>query len=106
MLWSHATGMQAARQRWISAVMAIAFGQPGFFQPVSSDLVFIRQARQLLLDIGAQSDAGATGRLRSHQHRKGDAAEPKSSFKQSLAVRQLTLPDQLAPGETTQLEIG
>jgi NTE family protein len=33
MLWPHATGMQAAWQRWISAVMAIAFGQPGFFSP-------------------------------------------------------------------------
>jgi NTE family protein len=33
MLWPHATGMQATWQRWISAVMAIAFGQPGFFSP-------------------------------------------------------------------------
>jgi NTE family protein len=33
MLWPHATGMQAGWQRWMSAVMAITFGQPGFFSP-------------------------------------------------------------------------
>src|SRR5215470_8036988 len=33
MLWPHATGALAAWQRWTSAVMAIAFGQPGFFSP-------------------------------------------------------------------------
>jgi NTE family protein len=35
MLWPHATGALAAWQRWTSAVMAIAFGQPGFFSPSS-----------------------------------------------------------------------
>ena len=33
MLWPHATGALAEWQRWTSAVMAIAFGQPGFFSP-------------------------------------------------------------------------
>jgi NTE family protein len=33
MLWPQATGVLAACQRWTSAVMAIAFGQPGFFSP-------------------------------------------------------------------------
>ncbi|HWZ08289.1 MAG TPA: patatin-like phospholipase family protein [Bradyrhizobium sp.] len=33
MLWPHATGAFATWQRWTSAVMAIAFGQPGFFNP-------------------------------------------------------------------------
>ena len=33
MLWPHATGAFAAWQRWTSAVMAISFGQPGFFSP-------------------------------------------------------------------------
>jgi len=33
MLWPHATGVLAAWQRWTGAVMAIAFGQPGFFSP-------------------------------------------------------------------------
>jgi NTE family protein len=32
-LWPHATGAIAAWQRWTSAVMAIALGQPGFFSP-------------------------------------------------------------------------
>ena len=32
-LWPQATGALAAWQRWTSAVMAIAFGQPGFFSP-------------------------------------------------------------------------
>jgi NTE family protein len=32
-LWPHATGVLAAWQRWTGAVMAIAFGQPGFFSP-------------------------------------------------------------------------
>ena len=33
MLWPHASGALAAWQRWTSATMAIAFGQPGFFSP-------------------------------------------------------------------------
>jgi NTE family protein len=33
LLWPHATGALAAWQRWTSAVMAIALGQPGFFRP-------------------------------------------------------------------------
>jgi NTE family protein len=33
MMWPNATGALAAWQRWTSAVMAIAFGQPGFFSP-------------------------------------------------------------------------
>jgi NTE family protein len=33
MLWPHASGALAAWQRWASAAMAIAFGQPGFFGP-------------------------------------------------------------------------
>jgi NTE family protein len=33
MLWPQSTGALAAWQRWTSAVMAIAFGQPGFFSP-------------------------------------------------------------------------
>src|SRR5262249_40940506 len=33
MLWPQATGLLAAYQRWTSAVMAVAFGQPGFFSP-------------------------------------------------------------------------
>ena len=33
MLWPQATGVLAAGQRWTSAVMALAFGQPGFFSP-------------------------------------------------------------------------
>lgn len=33
MLWPQATGVLAVCQRWTSAVMAIAFGQPGFFSP-------------------------------------------------------------------------
>src|SRR5262249_27147074 len=33
MLWPHVTGVLAAGQRWTSAVMALAFGQPGFFSP-------------------------------------------------------------------------
>ena len=32
-LWPQATGALAAWQRWTSAVMAISFGQPGFFNP-------------------------------------------------------------------------
>jgi NTE family protein len=32
-LWPQSTGALAAWQRWTSAVMAIAFGQPGFFRP-------------------------------------------------------------------------
>jgi NTE family protein len=32
-LWPQATGALAVWQRWTSAVMAIAFGQPGFFSP-------------------------------------------------------------------------
>src|SRR5262252_3156753 len=32
-LWPQSTGALAAWQRWTSAVMAIAFGQPGFFSP-------------------------------------------------------------------------
>jgi NTE family protein len=32
-LWPQVTGLLAACQRWTSAVMAIAFGQPGFFSP-------------------------------------------------------------------------
>jgi NTE family protein len=32
-LWPHATGALATWQRWTSAVMATAFGQPGFFSP-------------------------------------------------------------------------
>src|SRR5262245_48498624 len=31
--WPSATGTLAAWQRWASAIMAIAFGQPGFFSP-------------------------------------------------------------------------
>ena len=66
MPWPHATGTLAK------------CGNGSRIRPTrllqSSDLVFIRQVRQLLLDIGAQSDVGATGRLRSHQHWKGDAA--------------------------------
>jgi NTE family protein len=34
-MWPQATGMFAAWQRWTSAAMAIAFGQPGFFSPSS-----------------------------------------------------------------------
>jgi len=33
MLWPQSTGVLAALQRWTSAAMAIAFGQPGFFSP-------------------------------------------------------------------------
>ena len=33
MLWPQATGPLAAWQRWTSAAIAIAFGQPGFFSP-------------------------------------------------------------------------
>src|SRR5262252_2863950 len=33
MLWPQSTGVLAAWQRWTSAAMAIAFGQPGFFSP-------------------------------------------------------------------------
>jgi NTE family protein len=33
MLWPQATGALATWQRWTSAVMTIAFGQPGFFNP-------------------------------------------------------------------------
>jgi NTE family protein len=32
-LWPQATGTLATWQRWTSAVMAISFGQPGFFSP-------------------------------------------------------------------------
>lgn len=32
-VWPHATGVLAVWQRWTSAAMAIAFGQPGFFSP-------------------------------------------------------------------------
>ena len=32
-LWPQATGALAAWQRWTSALMAISFGQPGFFSP-------------------------------------------------------------------------
>src|SRR5262245_43961207 len=32
-LWPSTTGALAACQRWASAVMAVAFGQPGFFSP-------------------------------------------------------------------------
>ena len=34
-LWPHASGALAGWQRWTSAAMAIAFGQPGFFSPHS-----------------------------------------------------------------------
>jgi len=37
-LWPHATGALATWQRWTSAAMAIAFGQPGFFSPLSQTL--------------------------------------------------------------------
>jgi NTE family protein len=33
MLWPRTTGPLAACQRWASAMMAVAFGQPGFFAP-------------------------------------------------------------------------
>jgi NTE family protein len=33
MLWPNATGALATWQRWTGAVMAVAFGQPGFFSP-------------------------------------------------------------------------
>jgi NTE family protein len=33
MLWPNATGTLATWQRWTGAVMAVAFGQPGFFSP-------------------------------------------------------------------------
>src|SRR5262252_9352114 len=33
MLWPRTTGPLAACRRWASAMMAIAFGQPGFFAP-------------------------------------------------------------------------
>jgi NTE family protein len=33
MLWPRTTGPLAAGQRWASAMMAVAFGQPGFFAP-------------------------------------------------------------------------
>lgn len=35
-LWPQMTGALATWQRWTSAAMAIAFGQPGFFNPSSS----------------------------------------------------------------------
>jgi NTE family protein len=37
-LWPQATGTLAAWQRWTSALMAISFGQPGFFSPFSRAL--------------------------------------------------------------------
>jgi NTE family protein len=33
MLWPQSTGALATWQRWTSAAMAVAFGQPGFFSP-------------------------------------------------------------------------
>src|SRR6516162_414360 len=33
MLWPNAAGALATWQRWTGAVMAVAFGQPGFFSP-------------------------------------------------------------------------
>src|SRR5262249_35333911 len=32
-LWPHMSGALAAGQRWAGAMMAVAFGQPGFFAP-------------------------------------------------------------------------
>src|SRR5262249_25380376 len=32
-LWPHVSGALGAWQRWTSAAMAVAFGQPGFFSP-------------------------------------------------------------------------
>ena len=35
-LWPQASGVFGAWQRWTSAAMAVAFGQPGFFSPLQS----------------------------------------------------------------------
>src|SRR5689334_23047306 len=35
-LWPQASGVFGAWQRWTSAPMAVAFGQPGFFSPLQS----------------------------------------------------------------------
>ena len=58
----------AAWQRQASALMAVMYGQPGFFRPAASvRLVLAEERHQLLRYVGSQRHAGAIGRLRTDQ---------------------------------------